>query len=221
MGNPNASWFNPDKVIKDIIWNDLSKASRHAKGKLLDVGCGEKQYKKLFEKRVSSYIGLDPRSPFAEIPKSITSAHIPSSSFDTVLCTQVLEHVPDPEKVLGKIHRILKPKGVLILTVPFLFAIHEEPADFFRFSRFALEHMLPKAGFHMFSIKEEGNFAVSIGTLMAYNLEFSWNRYGLRYPKKILIAALLLITYVMATFPERFSKRTLCPMNYIVVAKKK
>jgi len=220
MGNPYASWFDPDKLIKDIIWQDLCAVRAYAKGKLLDVGCGEKQYQSLFC-HVDEYIGIDKKSLAADIRKDFLTVRLPSSSFDTVLCTQVLEHVSSPQTVLKKIHTLLKPKGVLILTVPFVYAIHEEPHDYFRFSRFALQTMLRDAGFVHVFIKEEGNFMVTIGTLFACYLEFSFNRYFFRYPKKVFIGLLLLFTKAVSKFPERFSEKSLCPMNYLVVARKK
>jgi SAM-dependent methyltransferase len=68
------------------------------------------------------------------------------ASFDTVVCTEVLEHVPEPAQVVREIARVLKPNGYVILTTPLYYPIHEEPYDFFRFTPFGLRHPFNEAG---------------------------------------------------------------------------
>jgi SAM-dependent methyltransferase len=72
-----------------------------------------------------------------------------SSSFDVVLCNQVLEHVFNPEEFLDEVNRVLKPNGKLILTVPFVWDEHEQPFDYARYSSFGLAHLLKNAGFEI------------------------------------------------------------------------
>lgn len=67
---------------------------------------------------------------------------IDSCSIDGVICTQVLEHVANPESLISEIERVLKPGGKLILTVPFLWQQHEKPYDFTRFTSFGLRRLL-------------------------------------------------------------------------------
>lgn len=69
-----------------------------------------------------------------------------AESFDTVLCTEVLEHVPDPKLVLDELVRVVRPGGRVILTVPFLYQIHEEPYDYWRFTVFGLRNLLRSRG---------------------------------------------------------------------------
>ena len=64
-----------------------------------------------------------------------------------VLRSEVLEHVPDPWSGLQEIHRVLRPRGVLLLSVPFSARLHEEPHDYFRYTEHALRAMLTSAGF--------------------------------------------------------------------------
>jgi len=220
MHHPKASWFDPDKIIKDILWRDISYASQFAKGKLLDIGCGSKPYQSLFAKKVKEYSGVDKHSRMADIRENFFNAHIPSHSFDTVLCTQVIEHVPDPNLLLKKIHTIVNKDGILILTAPLVAALHEEPHDYYRFTKYALKNLFEENGFTIITLKEEGDWITSNITMIAFHLEGTCNRYLLRYPKKIVIASLMLLGTLLSHLPKHITKPVKYPMNYLVIAKK-
>lgn len=220
MPNNNVSLWSPDKTIKDLIWDDLVRASKYAKGKLLDVGCGNKPYLTIFKDCVDLYIGLDRNSNFADIKEDFFNANIKNSNFDTILATQVLEHVDSPEKFLKKANKILKKDGVLIITAPFIGSLHEIPNDYYRFTRYGLQVLLKKSGFEILYLKEQGNWFLSISSLINFYLESTLNRFFLRYPKKILQLLIQSFFQVLSLFPKRFTKPEYCPINYIVVARK-
>ena len=71
------------------------------------------------------------------------------SIFDSVLCSQVLEHVFTPIDFLNEINRVMKDGGTLLLTVPFVWDEHEQPYDFARYSSFGLKYMLEETGFEI------------------------------------------------------------------------
>lgn len=221
MRHPHASWFDPDKIIKDILWRDMAFASGFAKGKLLDIGCGNKPYQSLFIHHIRQYIGLDKYAPHADIKEDINSANIALQSFDTILSTQVLEHVPDPNLFLQKISKLLKKNGIVIITAPLVAALHEEPNDYYRFTKYALQNLFTKNGLQILILKEEGDWISSTTTMSAFYLESTCNRYLLRYPKKIIIAGLMLFGTLLSLLPARFTKQKQYPMNYLVIAKKK
>lgn len=77
------------------------------------------------------------------------------ASFDTILCTEVLEHAAAPEALIAEIERVLKPGGTLLATVPFSARVHYAPYDFHRFTKFALKRMF--ASFKDVRIEERGN----------------------------------------------------------------
>ena len=83
---------------------------------------------------------------------------VPDDSYDLILCTEVLEHVPSPAAVLKEFHRILKTPGTLFITVPQGYGIHGEPYNFFYFTRFGLELVLKDAGFEGLEIRERGGY---------------------------------------------------------------
>jgi SAM-dependent methyltransferase len=74
-------------------------------------------------------------------------SEVPSDRYDTILCSEVLEHVPRPDDTLSELHRVLRPEGNLILSVPFLSRLHEEPYDYFRFTEHGLKTLLARHGF--------------------------------------------------------------------------
>lgn len=134
-------------------------------GKLLDVGCGTKPYQSMFN--VENYIGLEYENPRSRelgvADQFYTGSKFPfdDCEFDSILCNQVLEHVFNPVEFLNEINRVLKVKGLILLTVPFVWDEHEQPHDFARYSSFGLAHLLQQSGFQI--IKQEKlctNFSV-------------------------------------------------------------
>ncbi len=93
---------------------------------------------------------------FADLNKPLPLA---SSSADCILSTSVLEHISEPELLFSEMSRILKNGGHLILSVPFLYHIHEEPDDFFRYTKFGLEKLSKDAGFEIVFLRHYGSAA--------------------------------------------------------------
>jgi len=88
----------------------LTQCREFVRGKLLDVGCGQKPYKGTYFAGAESYIGIDFATPNSQ-PDVVGSAlDLPfdDQSFDTVVSTEVLEHVPDPLQALGEMHHLTK-----------------------------------------------------------------------------------------------------------------
>lgn len=143
--------INPHHLSRCALWRDVSLLGAEAgSGRLLDVGCGSRPYRSLFQ--VDEYIGLEYDTPKNRVEKSAELWYdgdrfpCPDASFDIVLCNQVLEHVFDPQLFLFEVARVLRPGGRLLLTVPFVWDEHEQPHDFARYTRFGLRHLLSKAG---------------------------------------------------------------------------
>lgn len=220
MSHPNVSQFSPDKLVKDLQWDAITEASEFAHGKLLDVGCGEKPYKSILAWKVTKYVGIDKHGSTVDIKKDFLTAAVLDKSYDTILCTQVLEHTPEPQKFLNKIYRILRKDGVLILTVPFTGSLHEEPHDYFRFTKYGLAYLLEKAGFKIVYIKAKGNWISAIAQDKIFYMESTFNRFLLKYPKRIIQFCIQISARVLSHLPDRCTKPEKSHINYIAVAKK-
>ena len=134
------------------------------RGRVLDVGAGESPWRDLLPVG-GEYIGVD-----ADLSGEFGMRHqsnityydgkrLPydDSSFDHVLCTEVLEHVADPLVFLADLQRVLRHGGSLILTVPWSAQLHHLPYDYGRFTRFGLVELLNTAGFTCVTVEERGN----------------------------------------------------------------
>jgi SAM-dependent methyltransferase len=88
----------------------------------------------------------------------ISSIPVENDRYDAVLCTQVLEHVPEPLKALKELHRVLIPGGTLWLSTPFYFEEHETPHDYFRYTQFGLRYLIEQAGFQECRIEWLGGY---------------------------------------------------------------
>lgn len=133
---------SPVQLEKESIFLAMQKASKFAKGNLLDVGCGEKPYAHLFTGKTTSYLGTDidlGNAKRVDICADSLRLPVRTSSVDTVVSNQVIEHVKSPELFVKEATRILKPDGILIITAPQLWCLHEKPHDYYRFTRYALE----------------------------------------------------------------------------------
>lgn len=89
----------------------------------------------------------------------ITAIPEPNAAFDAILCSEVLEHVPDPTRVLDEFARLLKPGGKLILTAPFASLVHFAPYHYCGgFSRYWYEHHLAQRGFQIEELTSNGDW---------------------------------------------------------------
>jgi SAM-dependent methyltransferase len=125
-------------------------------GGVLDVGCGLRPYEDLFPD--GSYVGIDVevsgRPPGDKQPdRYFDGLNIPfeDERFDRVICTQVLEHSVDPDALLREMHRVLRPGGRLLITVPFMWGLHEVPFDFRRYSMYGIPRAVEAAGLRVVS----------------------------------------------------------------------
>jgi SAM-dependent methyltransferase len=130
----------------------------HATGRrTLDIGAQNGPYAAHFPHRVA----LDIRPGIGvQIIGDTQALGIADATFDVVLCTEVLEHLPQPQQAVDEMFRVLKPGGQLLLTTRFLFPIHDAPHDYFRYTKYGLRHLLRR--FEVLELHEETD---AVGTL--------------------------------------------------------
>ena len=149
-----------------MLERSLRAVAPQAHGRLLDVGCGDKPYEAWFRPFVSAYIGVEHGATFAahrgggaggpDVVYGGGTLPFRDGSFDTVLSVQVLEHTPRPAALMAEMSRVLAPDGILILTAPFQFRLHEQPHDYFRYSPHGLRQLCADAGLEVFETIRPG-----------------------------------------------------------------
>jgi SAM-dependent methyltransferase len=159
-------WINERIAVEDYSLKRFVRQSARQLPlgtRLLDAGAGEGQYRSAFAH--IRYVGVDlavgdERWDYGNLDAVSDLCRLPfgQDSFDAVLCTQVLEHVPEPRHVLMEIHRVLKPGGRLFLTAPQSWHQHQKPYDFYRYTSFGLQYLVEQAGLSVESIDPMGGY---------------------------------------------------------------
>ncbi len=159
---------SPSNLLqRDAIQSQIEK---YADGKMLDVGAGRSVYKQFIPKTVE-YRSMDFQETQNEYEKNqkldyigdAQNMPIADNHFETILCTEVLEHLPHPEKAAQEIIRVLKPGGHAIITVPFLGYYHNEPWDYYRFTSHGLRALFENDTIKIIHEEPLGGFFVYVG----------------------------------------------------------
>lgn len=214
-----------------VIRQHLAEVASLANGRLLDIGCGNKPYQDLFTK-VTEYIGLDrPSSADLERPDPegrrlhydvegpADELPFPAGRFETILCTQVIEHLPDPRKFFNEAARVAAPGAVLILSAPLVNPVHEAPYDFYRYTKFGLAELCRLSGWMVDSITPMGGSWLAIGYLFhqATEQRALSAAGGLRRRLRRMIGGII---YNFFSFLDRRDQQTGAPVGYLLVAHK-
>lgn len=163
-GLPHKQYLSPAALSQFRVTLPLLLA--HARGRLIDLGCGDMPFRANVAGQVSAYDSLDlfPRRVDVTFIGDIQHmSMIGDGVYDTGLCIEVLEHVPDPFQAAREIYRILAPGGRLIVSVPHLSRLHDEPHDYYRYTRHGLRRLLEQAGFAVPVIQKRGGFFSFVG----------------------------------------------------------
>jgi SAM-dependent methyltransferase len=165
------------RMIVDLAGAAYAKAVRsHVRGKVADVGCGKVPLYDVYRNLASEVICIDwpgslHVSPHLDIEADLTRGiPLEDASVDTIIATDVIEHLADPAVIWRDFHRVLSRGGKLILGVPFMYFIHEEPHDHFRYTRFRLERYCQEAGLTLLELEEYGGPIAVMLDLVGKNL---------------------------------------------------
>jgi SAM-dependent methyltransferase len=178
------NWLDLQESLLTALMRGVAPLAR---GRLVDVGCGVKPYEEIFRPYVTEYIGVEYEPTFVATAASSRAAkpdvvydgtHLPfeAATFDTVLSVQVLEHTPKPNELLAEMARVLKPDGILILSAPFSFRLHEEPHDYFRYTPHGLRVMCEAVGLEVTETRPMGNLWSLLGHKLNSFLAFRVGR---------------------------------------------
>jgi SAM-dependent methyltransferase len=147
----------------------LIRVRPHAHGVLLDVGCGERPFARWLRGHVTAYLGIDivtSRRPGAMPPEVLARAELlpfRAGSFDTVLGLSMLYHLPEPSRLLEEAHRVLRPGGILLLEFEQMVPFHDQPHDYFRYTRNGAGWLLERSGFDLLEIVPIGGLMTRVG----------------------------------------------------------
>lgn len=164
----NLSVFNYCFLSYFYLIKEIRKNARFAKGTLLDVGCGNSPHEKYFLKHVDQYLKHEhPDAAKKDIKYDYLSElpviSAPDNSIDTIISFSVLEHVAEPFETLIEFKRILKKNGIFVIHVPQYWHLHEEPHDYFRFTKHILNKKIIDLDFEILYLKETGKSFATVG----------------------------------------------------------
>jgi len=230
--------LNFNQVDRDR-WVRRQAARLPSGSRVLDVGAGSGPYRKAFahcEYRSQDFTQLRPdqlRGAAYDAIDYVCDAlaiPVPDASFDAVLCTEALEHVPEPIRVVRELARIIRPGGSLILTAPLGSGIHQEPFHFYGgYTPFWYQRFLPEAGFEKIQIEpnagsfrffgqESIRFAYStrpFALRMPFSLELIWTPIWL-----LLMPVLGLLVPLLCATLDRFDRERRFTVGYHVTAQR-
>jgi len=211
-------------MVQKLFLNHFTDlGEKYIKGRLVDIGCGTKPYSKLLEDLVTDHVGVDHTDTIhdkSNIDIFATAYDIPveNESFDSAICTCVLEHLEEPEQAIRECYRILKPGGYAIYHTPFIWHLHEEPRDFYRFSQYGLKYLFEKAGFEVVEIRPQCGFIVTFTQLHLYLVKGKFNRGLIKW-----LGIFKLYNYIcqkLALFFNKYDHSQQYTCEYITVVRK-
>jgi SAM-dependent methyltransferase len=196
----------------------------HLAGRVLDVGAGSAPF--AHRLRADRYVALERETRFR--PAVVGSADclpFAGASFQGAICTEVLEHLPDPRRCLREIARILAPGGHLYVTAPMLWSLHYEPHDYYRFTGHGLRHLAEEAGFTVLAVEPLGGLLSFVSMRLCEKLFNLARKLGFFLPRRhrALWAACFVVPLAaglgaVASLVERGKRRDV--FDWVLLARK-
>lgn len=201
------------QMTKEIVYEYIPK---YLKGKVLDVGAGNKKYKNFIEKYCDKYMTLDIQGKVDFIADA-KKMPIEDSVFDSVLSFQMFEHVDEPQKIVSEIYRILKTDGIVIATAPFIVPEHADPYDYQRYTTNGFEFLFKQNGFRIIKLEKYGGpFTVFVDSLkFAYFSPYTSSAKRLKWGHRILNKL-----YKLADFFDKKKQDSNIYGNVLLIAQK-
>ena len=222
--------FHGGYWVRTRIDSAIESHADQAHGILLDVGCGMKPFAKVFAPFVDKYIGLEysPESGYrgniADFCGDAAFLPLADESVDTILCTEVMEHVPNPEKTIEEFVRVLRRGGVIITTAPFAFPVHDA-YDFFRYSPDGIAIMMKRHGLTVEKVDPLSGTAVTLAILFNmywFGEGFTWTKW--LYPFGLILRPILLLLCFIVNAAGGLFEKVLpskqLSFNHLTIARK-
>jgi SAM-dependent methyltransferase len=187
--------------------------------RLLDAGAGEVRFKPLFGRQ--RYVGVDlgvgdEGWDYKALDAVADLARLPfaDGSFEGAINIVTLEHVPEPGLVLGEIARVLVAGAPFLIVVPHEWEEHQQPHDFFRYTRYGLKHLLAKAGFEVVELRPVGGFFRLLARRLLNAAQF--------FPGPLALVALFVAAPLALVLPalDSLDRRQHFTLGFICLARK-
>lgn len=190
-----------------------------AGARLLDAGAGEARFAPKFQAQRYTSVDLavgDATWNYGGIDTLADLAHLPfrDSCFDAAINIVTLEHVPEPGQVLTEIARVLRPGAPLLLVAPHEWEEHQQPHDYYRYTRYGLSYLLTRAGFAEIEIQPVGGFFRLIARRLLNATQF--------FPAPVMVVMAVLLAPVALLVPilEPLDKNRQFTLGFICTARK-
>jgi len=213
------------RLITDRVARCFDAGLRtHARGRLLDLGCGKVPFFAAYRSYVDDNVCVDwgnslHRNVHLDVETDLTQ-RLPfdDATFDTIVLSDVLEHIAEPERLWSEMARLLAPGGRVMVSVPFFYWLHETPHDYHRYTEFALKRLVERSGLRVVLLEPYGGAPEIVTDIFAKN--------ALRIPAVgpwvAVVAQWLTDTFTRTGLGRRLSEGTASsfPLGYFLVAAK-
>jgi SAM-dependent methyltransferase len=212
------------RLIADLVAECYEEyLAIHARGRLIDLGCGKVPLYASYKDYVSEVVCVDwgntpHRTNHLDLECDLTKP-LPfcDGEFDTVILSDVLEHLPQPALLCNEIGRLLATQGKVLASVPFYYWLHEAPYDFFRYTEYALQWFMEHAGLRVVLLKPYGGVPEILADILGKSV--------LRFPGGTYLSALIQesVSQVRRMPIGRRASESTCrqfPLGYFLIAEK-
>jgi SAM-dependent methyltransferase len=212
-------------LVSDLIAITYDDNLRqHARGYLLDLGCGKVPLFEAYKAYVSRTMCVDwgntlHKNEHLDLEHDLTRPlPFEDGTFDTLILSDVLEHIPQPEALFKEMARVLAPQGKILMNTPFYYWLHERPHDYYRYTEFALRRFVEISGLQLVKIEVIGGAPEILADIMA-KLAMKIPFLGRPFSSLIQYITHLL---VKSRFGKSVSNKTkpVFPFGYFLIAQK-
>lgn len=214
------------RLITDIIASYYQLyIPKYATGKLIDLGCGKvplyEAYKNyIIDNKCVDWENTLHKNEFLDYECDLTKKlPFTDGEFDTIILSDVLEHIPHPEGLWQEMSRILVLKGKAFVNVPFYYGLHEIPYDFYRYTEYALRYFANQTGFDVIVLEPIGGTPEVLADILAKHLRF----FPIIGTSLALIIQYVTAAFVRTTFGKKISEKTspFFPLGYFLIVEKR
>lgn len=217
---PDRQFFSPGFLSQYRTVVPLLQ--EHARGQTLDLGAGDAPFRDYLPNTVTTYhtLELRPRSEDVTYVGDIQQMPmVGDSSYDTAICLETLEHVPNPAQAVAEIYRVLRAGGKLVLSVPHLSRVHDAPFDYYRFTAYGVRQLLESQGFEILMIEPKGGLFSFLGhQISTVIVSVAWTHPVLR--RATWFANKWLVTLPCYHLDRAWSGSETFALGYVAVARK-